>query len=68
MPARKQFQSSLTTTPELKRLLDETRQREVSDEELQAQRVSFAYGNAPADSKITRDSVQSASRSLRLRR
>jgi hypothetical protein len=68
MPARKQFQSSLTTKPELKRLLEEARRREVSDEEMQAQRVSFAYGNAPADSRITKDSVESASRSLRLRR
>ena len=68
MPARKQFQSSLTTKPEIRELLEKARRREVSDEELQAQRVSFAYGNAPADSKITRASVESASRSIRLKR
>ena len=68
MPARKQFMTKLTTTPEMRRLLEDARRREVSDEELKAQRVSFAFGNAPADSNITKDSVEIASRSIRLRR
>ncbi len=68
MPARKQFMTKLTTTPEMRRLLEDARSREVSDEELKAQRVSFAFGNAPADSNITKDSVEIASRSIRLRR
>jgi hypothetical protein len=68
MPARKQLQSSLRVKPELQRLLAEARNKEVSDDDLRAQRVSFAFGNAPADSKITKDSVQRASQSARLRR
>jgi hypothetical protein len=68
MPARKQFQSTLTVKPELKRLLAEARNKEVSDDDLRAQRVSFAFGNAPVDSKITRDSIERASRSIRLKR
>jgi len=67
MPARKQFQSKLVTTPELERLLAEARTKEVSEEDLKAQRVSFAFGNAPADSKITKDSMQLASQRIRLR-
>lgn len=68
MPARKQFMTRLTTKPALRRLLDAAKGKQVSDDEMKAQRVSFAYGNAPTDSKITRDSVESASRSTRLRR
>jgi len=67
MPARKQFQSNLRIKPELKRLLDEARTKEVSDEDLNEQRVSFAFGNAPADSSITKESVRLASRRIRLR-
>ncbi|HBB86398.1 MAG TPA: hypothetical protein DC047_02140 [Blastocatellia bacterium] len=68
MPARKQLQSNLTIKPELKRLLAEAREKELSEEDLKAQRVSFAFGNAPADSKITKDSVQLASQRIRLNR
>lgn len=67
MPARKQFQSSLTTRPELQRLLDEARTREVSEEDLHEQRISFAFGNAPADSPITKESVRIASENIRLK-
>ena len=50
--------------PELDRLLEETRQLTVSEADLQEQRISFAYGNAPRASKITKDSVRTASRSI----
>jgi len=69
MALRKQFQSSLKVTPELERLLEEARAKEVSEEELKEQRVSFAFGNAPADAeRITKESVQFTSQSIRLRR
>jgi hypothetical protein len=67
MPVRKQFQSALKVKPELKRLLEEARTRVVSEEELQEQRVSFAFGNAPESDLITKDSVRHASDHLKLR-
>jgi len=49
------------------RLLDASRNKVVTEEELQEQRVSFAFGNAPADSAlITKDSVRLASKHIRL--
>lgn len=69
MAVRKQFQSSLKIKPELQRLLEEARAKEVSEEELTEQRVSFAFGNAPADAdRITKESVRFTSRSIRLQR
>lgn len=66
MPARKQFQSSLTTNPELERLLEAARGKEVSEEELREQRISFAFGNAPVSDLITKESVRRASKHIRL--
>ena len=69
MALRKQFQSNLQLRPELQRLLEEARNRDVTDEELRQQRVSFAFGNAPAVAEnITKASVQSASESVLLRK
>jgi hypothetical protein len=67
MADRKQFLNSDPADPELLRLLDETRDRPVSEDELREQRISFAFGNAPADSElITKDSVRDASSKIRL--
>ena len=60
MAERKQFQSKLTVKPELRRLLAEARTKEVSEDELHEQRVSFAFGNAPESAHITKDSVRYA--------
>jgi hypothetical protein len=65
--ARKQFESTLTVSPELQRLLDEARGREVSEQELHEQRISFAFGNAPESELITKDSVRLTSQRIRLR-
>jgi hypothetical protein len=67
MAARKQFQTSLTPNHDLKRLLEEAKGREVPEEELHEQRVSFAYGNAPESQLITKDSVRYASKHIRLK-
>jgi hypothetical protein len=48
MADRKQFLNVPKADPELIRLLRESRNRTVTEEELQEQRVSFAFGNAPA--------------------
>ena len=68
MPDRKQFQNVPAPDPELMRLLDASRNRVVTEEELREQRVSFAFGNAPNSELITKDSVRAASKHIRLMR
>ena len=67
MPARKQFQTSLTVDAEFNRLLNEARTKAVSEEELREQRVSFAFGNAPQSELITKESVRRSSKNIRLK-
>jgi hypothetical protein len=52
--------------PELDRLLEQARLAGVSEEQLLEQRVSFAYGNAPEDSRITKESVRRAAARVRM--
>ena len=67
MATRKQFQTKLKVSPTMKRRLEAARKRDVSEEVLREQRVSFAFGNAPVDSKlITKESVRLASKRIRL--
>lgn len=66
MADRKQFQNVTPPDPELMRLLDASREKTVTEEELQEQRVSFAFGNAPESKLITKDSVRHASKHIRL--
>jgi hypothetical protein len=66
MADRKQFQNVTPPDPELVRLLDESRHKPVTEDELREQRISFAYGNAPASQLITKDSVRHASRHIKL--
>jgi hypothetical protein len=67
MAARKQFQSTLVADPKLSRLLSDARSKEVSEEDLHEQRISFAFGNAPESSHITKESVRIAARRIRLK-
>ena len=66
MAARKQFQSTLTVSPELQKALDEARLKPVTEEELREQRISFAFGNAMEEERITKESVRQASQNIRL--
>jgi hypothetical protein len=67
MADRKQFENVPTPDPELIRLLEEMRGKIVSEEELQEQRVSFAFGNAPFSSQhITKESVRESSKRISL--
>ena len=69
MVARKSLLVSAPERPELDRLLEAARQSGVTDEQLQKQRASFAYGNAPAGAdRITKQSAISASMQNRLTR
>jgi hypothetical protein len=53
--------------PEQTRLLDEARKKPATEEELQEQRISFAFGNAPFRSElITKESVRQASKRISL--
>jgi len=53
--------------PELERLLEEALRTEVTEDMLREQRVSFAFGNAPADADgITKESVRDASHGIRI--
>jgi hypothetical protein len=66
MAIRKQFLDVRPANAELMKLLDSAKSRKVTTEELQEQRVSFAFGNAPDSQFITKDSVRAASHSLLL--
>ena len=68
MAARKPFFGPKPERPELDRLLEEARGVEITDEEFKEQRISFAYGNAPEGSGITKESVRQASKSGRIGR
>jgi hypothetical protein len=66
MADRKQFQNVTAPDPELVKLLNESRKKPVTEEELHEQRISFAYGNAPDSQLITKESVRHASRHIKL--
>jgi hypothetical protein len=53
--------------PELDRLFEAARIAGVSEAELREQRISFAYGNAPESSSVTKDFVRDASETMRIR-
>ena len=68
MAVRKSFLGPKPEHPELDQLLEATRNVHLTDEQLEEQRVSFAYGNAPFDTTlITKESVRAASKSIRLK-
>jgi hypothetical protein len=66
MAARKSVLKPAPPRPELERLLAASIKAGVTDAQLQEQRVSFAYGNAPEGSRITKDSARKAARSIRI--
>ena len=66
MAARKSVLKPAPERAELNRLVQESIKAGVSDEQLQEQRISFAYGNAPEGSRITKDSARLAAHSIRI--
>jgi len=69
MADRKQFDNVPVPNPELTRLLEASRGKTVTEEELREQRISFAFGNAPFSSqRITKESVRIASKQISLMR
>jgi hypothetical protein len=66
MADRKQFQNVNPPDPELMHLLEASRDTPITEEELQEQRISFAFGNAPDSALITKESVRLASKHIKL--
>ena len=66
MADRKSVLKAPPPRPELEQLLAEARETQVTDDQLQEQRVSFVYGNAPVDSGVTRESARRAAERMRL--
>jgi hypothetical protein len=67
MADRKQFWGEIKVAPELLKALEASSLVTVTEEELREQRISFAFGNAPANAKnITKESVRHASENIRL--
>ena len=66
MAARKQFINRAAPNEKLRALLEAAKGKEVSDETLAAQRISFAFGNASDAENITKASVTAAAARIRL--
>ncbi|HWE87157.1 MAG TPA: hypothetical protein VG267_19580 [Terracidiphilus sp.] len=66
MADRKQFLGVTKIDPDSMRILREAVNRNVTDDELREQRISFAFGNSLNSQRITKDSVRLASKSVRL--
>jgi hypothetical protein len=65
----KQFFGEIKCDPELVELLKAASVQTITEEELREQRISFAFGNAPADAQdITKESVRRTSKYIRLLR
>lgn len=66
MAARKSVLKPAPHRPELERRLAASIEAGVTEAQLREQRVSFAYGNAPEGSRITKDSARKASVHLKI--
>lgn len=67
MADRKPFLGDIKRDRDLGKLLEVSKEKQLTEDELQEQRISFAYGNAPVSAKtITKDSVRKASKHILL--
>lgn len=66
MAERKSALKRAPERPELQKLLERAKTIIVTDEQLQEQRASFVYGNAPKGSRITKDSALRAAKRIRV--
>jgi len=66
MAERKSALRRAPDRPELRQKLEDARSVIMTEEQLQEQRVSFVYGNAPEGSKITKESARKAAQNIRL--
>jgi hypothetical protein len=66
MADRKQFDEVPRADEELLRLLEDSKSKSITDDDLREQRISFAFGNALTSDAITKDSVRHSSQHIRL--
>lgn len=66
MAVRKQFFKRSAPNKALNELLEVTKDKSVTEEELAEQRVSFAYGNASDHDYITKESVRASANRTKL--
>jgi hypothetical protein len=66
MAERKSALRRAPARPELDRLLEQAKTAVVTDDQLQRQRASFVYGNAPKGSRITKESAAKAVSRIRV--
>jgi len=66
MAERKSALKRAPARPELQKMLDEAKSQVLTEEQLQEQRASFVYGNAPKGSRITKESALKASTQIRV--
>lgn len=66
MAERKAALNRAPKRPELDALLEKATKVVLTDEQLQQQRASFVYGNAPKGSRITKESAQRAATRIRV--
>lgn len=66
MAERKSALKRAPERPELQALLDHAQTVVMTDDQLQEQRASFVYGNAPMGSRITKESALRSAKHLRV--
>lgn len=66
MAERKPYLQVPSVKPELKEALEAAKNIKVTEEMLQEQRISFAYGNAMDNEAITKESVRATARKISL--
>jgi hypothetical protein len=66
MAERKSARKRAPERPELNALLTKAKTVVMTDEQLQEQRASFVYGNAPKNSRITKESARRSGKSIRV--
>ena len=66
MAERKMALNRAPKRPELEKLLEHAKTVHLTDEEIQEQRASFVYGNAPKESRITKESAKKAASRIRV--
>lgn len=67
MAARKPFAGTFEADPRVNEQINTSRQNAITDAQIAEQRISFAFGNAPATlDGVTKESVRSSSGSVKL--
>jgi hypothetical protein len=66
MAERKSALTRAPDRPRLQQLLERAKKINMTDEQLQEQRASFVYGNAPKGSRITKESALRAVNRIRV--